>query len=74
GDLRINNYKSIHVLTYSEIVRNSFKDPKVILDEILRVEEAQERMVAVARTMGEAHDAVHAYALNQVPNDQELYN
>ncbi|WP_273650015.1 ribonucleotide-diphosphate reductase subunit beta, partial [Pseudomonas aeruginosa] len=74
GYVRINDNEDVHALTYSEIVRNSFKDPKVILDEILRVEEAQERMVAVARTMGEAHDAVHAYALNQVPNDQELYN
>lgn len=64
----------LHALTYSEIVRNSFKDPQVILDEILRVEEAQSRLVTVAKIMGEAHDASHAYACKQIPNDQNLYN
>lgn len=64
----------LHALTYSEIVRNSFKDPQVILDEILKVHEAQERLVTVAKVMGEAHDASHAYALRQIPNDQVLYN
>lgn len=54
GYVRINDNEDVHALTYSEIVRNSFKDPKVILDEILRVEEAQERMVAVAQ-IGRAH-------------------
>lgn len=64
----------LHALTYSEIVRNSFKNPQVILDEILRVHEAQERLVTVAKVMGEAHDASHAYACNLIPNDQDLYN
>ncbi|BEG72637.1 hypothetical protein RVBP21_2650 [Pseudomonas phage BRkr] len=74
GYVRINDNEDVHALTYSEIVRGSFKNPRVILDEILRVEEAQERMVAVARVMGEAHDTSHAYALKQVPNNQETYN
>lgn len=74
GYVRINDNEDLHALTYSEIVRNSFKDPQVILDEILRVEEAQERLVTVAKIMGEAHDASHAYALRQIPNDQALYN
>lgn len=74
GYVRINDNEDLHALTYSEIVRNSFKDPQVILDEILRVEEAQERLVTVAKIMGEAHDASHAYALRQIPNDQDLYN
>lgn len=74
GYVRINDNEDVHALTYSEIVRNSFRNPSVILEEILRVEEAQERMVAVARVMGEAHDASHGYALGQVENNQELYN
>lgn len=74
GYVRINDNENLHALTYSEIVRNSFKDPQVILDEILRVEEAQSRLVTVAKVMGEAHDASHAYACKLIPNDQELYN
>lgn len=74
GYVRINDNENLHALTYSEIVRNSFKNPQVILDEILKVEEAQARMVTVAKVMGEAHDASHAYACGTIPNDQALYN
>jgi ribonucleoside-diphosphate reductase beta chain len=74
GYVRINDNEDLHALTYSEIVRNSFKDPQVILEEILRVEEAQERLVTVAKIMGEAHDAAHLYACKQIPNNQDLYN
>src|SRR5690625_4478005 len=38
---RISDNEVIHAATYSEIVRNSFDDPSVIIDEILRVEEAR---------------------------------
>lgn len=74
GYVLINSNENLHALTYSEIVRNSFKDPQVILDEILSVQEAQERMVVVAKVMGEAYDASHAYACKTIPNDQALYN
>lgn len=74
GYARITENECLHALTYSEIVRNSFKDPQVILDEILKVQEAQERLVTVAKVMGEAHDASHAYACGTIANDQELYN
>lgn len=74
GFARITENECLHSLTYSEIVRNSFKDPQVILDEILQVEEAQERLVTVSKVMGEAHDAAHGYAIGQVENNQELYN
>jgi ribonucleoside-diphosphate reductase beta chain len=74
GYVLINSNENLHALTYSEIVRNSFKNPQVILDEILKVQEAQERMLAVAKVMGEAHDASHAYACGTIPNDQDLYN
>jgi ribonucleoside-diphosphate reductase beta chain len=74
GYVLINSNENLHALTYSEIVRNSFKNPQVILDEILKVKEAQERMLTVAKVMGEAHDASHAYACGTIPNDQNLYN
>jgi ribonucleoside-diphosphate reductase beta chain len=74
GYVLINSNENLHALTYSEIVRNSFKNPQVILDEILKVQEAQERLVTVAKVMGEAHDASHAYACGTIPNDQDLYN
>lgn len=74
GYARITENECLHALTYSEIVRNSFKNPQVILDEILKVQEAQERLVTVAKVMGEAHDASHLYAARLIPNDQDLYN
>lgn len=74
GYVLINSNENLHALTYSEIVRNSFKNPEVILDEILKVKEAQERMLTVARVMGEAYDASHSYACGLIPNDQKLYN
>lgn len=64
----------LHAATYSEIVRNSFDDPSEILDEILKVEEAHSRMLAVSNVFAKAHDASHRYALDLVPNDQETYN
>ena len=74
GYARITENECLHALTYSEIVKNSFKDPQPILDEILAMEQAQERLVVVAKIMGEAHDASHLYASKLIPNDQDLYN
>ena len=64
----------VHALTYSEIVRNSFKNPNVILDEILAVQEAQGRMYAVANVMDTAYHTSYAYALGQRENDESTYN
>lgn len=72
--LRISENEAIHALTYSEIVRNSFKNPNVILDEILAVREAQGRMSAVANVMNTAYHTSYAYALGQRENDESTYN
>lgn len=72
--LRISENEAIHALTYSEIVRNSFKNPNVILDEILAVQEAQGRMYAVANVMDTAYHTSYAYALGQRENDESTYN
>jgi ribonucleoside-diphosphate reductase beta chain len=71
---RISDNEVVHAATYSEIVRNSFDDPAVILDEILRVQQAHERLREVARVFAEGYEASHRYALGQLPNDQNTYN
>lgn len=71
---RVSDNEVIHAATYSEIVRNSFDDPSVIIDEILRVEEAHERLERVVKAFDEAFTASHQYALGQIPNNQETYN
>lgn len=74
GYVRINDNENVHALTYSEIVRCSFKDPKKVVDELMQVEEAQKRLVVVAEIMATAHEMAHRYALGEIPNDQTLYN
>lgn len=64
----------VHALTYSEIVRNSFVNPDVILTEVMEVREAQERMVAIAAAMDGAHKATYEYALGLRQNDQSMFN
>ena len=71
---RVSDNEVVHAATYSEIVRNSFDDPSVILDEILRVQQAHDRLSEVARAFAAGFDASHRYALGQLPNDQDTYN
>lgn len=71
---RISDNEVIHAATYSEIVRNSFDDPSVILDEMLSVEHAHARLNRVAKAFGDGYKASHEYALGLIPNDQETYN
>ena len=71
---RISDNEVVHAATYSEIVRNSFDDPSVILDEILRVQEAHDRLSEVAKAFAVGYEAAHKYAIGQLPNDQDTYN
>lgn len=71
---RISDNEVIHAATYSEIVRNSFDDPSTIIDEILRVEEAHERLKRVVKAFDDAFTASHQYALGQIENNQDTYN
>src|SRR5699024_1751457 len=71
---RISDNEVIHAATYSEIVRNSFEDSSGIIEEILRVEEAHERLSRVVKALDEAYIASHEYALGQIPNNQDTYN
>ncbi len=71
---RVSDNEVIHAATYSEIVRNSFEDPSGIIEEILRVEEAHERLARVVKAFGDGFEASHRYALGELPNDQSTYN
>lgn len=70
----ISSNEVVHAATYSEIVRNSFDDPKVILDWVLKIEEALGRLGAVSKVMAKAYKRGHEFALGLVENDQETYN
>lgn len=71
---RVSDNEVIHAATYSEIVRNSFDDPGVVIAEILRVEQAHARLECVARAFADGHEASHRYAIGLLPNDQSTYN
>lgn len=71
---RISDNEVLHAATYSEIVRNSFKRPEDVIDEVLKVEEAMARMTTVTTIFSTMHDKGHKYALGLIENDQELYN
>lgn len=71
---RLSDQEVVHAATYSEIVRNSFEDPSVILDEILAVEESLDRLETVSRVMSRAHQTAHKHALGMTTGTQEEYN
>ena len=73
GYCRIVDNENIHALTYSEIVRMSFDNPDKIISEILSIQEAQKRLVAIARIFDTAYELNHKYALGQIEYSQELY-
>jgi ribonucleoside-diphosphate reductase beta chain len=54
GWLRITDNESIHGLTYSEIVRNSFINPSTILAEVLAVKESLSRLHEVGAIFANA--------------------
>lgn len=71
---KLSEQEVVHAATYSEIVRNSFEDPKVVLDEVLKIEQALNRLSTVEEVMQDVHKAAHMYAAGLIPNNQELYN
>ena len=73
-DQRISDNEVVHAATYSEIVRNSFKNPREVLDEVLRIEEAMKRLETVTEVFSEAYNTSHKYAIGLVDNNQETYN
>ncbi len=68
---RITENEVLHAATYSEIVRLSFDDPSVVLQEVLRVKEAMARMSAVAHAMEKAYVTSHKLALGILDKDKK---
>lgn len=68
---RITDNEVLHASTYSEIVRLSFDDPSVVLDEVLRVKEAMQRLSVVAKIMENAYVVSHQYALGLLDKNKK---
>lgn len=73
GYTRIADNENLHALTYSEIVRGSFEDPSVILDEVTAVRESHGRMAVVAGIFSEARRQSLIWQLTGV-RTEELEN
>lgn len=73
-DQRISDNEVVHAATYSEIVRNSFTDPRIVLDEVKNMEESLSRLVKVSEVFSQARIVAHKYAVGEVENNQETYN
>lgn len=64
--MAFNTYmEGVHAATYSEIVRNSFKDPTKVIEDIVARKEAVERLEPCGKVLQELHDMGHRYALGQ---------
>lgn len=70
GYTRIADNENLHGLTYSEIVRGSFEDPDVILNEILAVRESHGRMIVVAEIFDRARVASLDWQLHGVRTEE----
>lgn len=71
---RISDNEVVHASTYSEIVRSSFDDARAVLENILAMVEAMQRLSVVGRELKKIRERGLQYALGLVPNDQETYN
>lgn len=72
--VRIADNELVHALTYSEIVRVSFDDPNVIMEEILSVNESVVRLSSVGDALDKIKRKGLEFQLGLIPNDQSLYN
>jgi len=68
---RISDNESIHALTYSEIVRNSFVDPDKAMATVLEEKKALERLSTVAHIMGNAKIVGHKIGLGMIDKDSD---
>lgn len=71
---RVTDNEVTHAATYSEIVRNSFDNPREVLDQILSVSESLKRLTVVTDVMGRVHQVSHEYAAGLRENNQDTYN
>lgn len=80
GYQRISDNESIHALTYSEIVRQSFDDPHTALDRFKKDHDSIDRLATVGSVFASAFEAAHLWALYQFNprtyhlNDQQRHD
>lgn len=71
--VRIADNENIHGATYSEIVKLSFEDPDVVVQQILDFKNTQARMGILTKTLEEALKLSRQYAAGLIPMSDELY-
>lgn len=72
--MRISDNENIHAATYSEIVRMSFDNPNIVLQDILKVKESVIRLKSVSNAFYDLSSKGHRYALGEIQADQDLYD
>lgn len=70
--VQIGQNEIVHGLTYSEIVRNSFRDPNAAMKDVLERMDAMRRLDTVTKTFAEAKRIGALITLGQVDRDSEL--
>ncbi|QVD49312.1 ribonucleotide reductase of class Ia (aerobic), beta subunit [Xanthomonas phage vB_XciM_LucasX] len=72
---RITDNEVLHASTYSEIVRSSFDDPNTVLNEVLQVKEAMQRLRTVAEVLSKAKRISSELSLGlRSKDDPEVYD
>lgn len=66
---RIGDNEILHSFTYSEIVKQSFDDPRKVKEDILQTKQTLERLQPVIEVFGRAYEISHKYALGLVDED-----
>jgi ribonucleoside-diphosphate reductase beta chain len=74
GWQRIADNESVHALTYSEIVKNSFDDPTVVLKEILEIKQAISRLSIIAEIFDKVLVTGSKLNLGLIKKDQAAYD
>lgn len=64
----------LHSLSYSSILRNSFDDPSVVLEDTLSFKEIIDRLEPIAHQLSVTYDVGNRYALGLLGNNQNTYN
>lgn len=71
---QVTQNENVHWSTYSEIVRMSFDDPNVVLDQVIENHDALDRLTITGKVLSDTYTVAHQYALGQVENNQDTYN
>jgi ribonucleoside-diphosphate reductase beta chain len=66
---RIGENEALHALTYSQIVRNSFDDPSVVLADTMELEEGMGRIKVTGEAASQVHEIGCRLALGETSRD-----